>query len=245
MPKTWPLGGDAGFQTSFRYSEDGGHTWKGEVKPSDWSFEDTYEGKTYKLGTGEGALVRAANGWLVAALRTDPPARYVATKISNDNLCGTAVSISKDNGLTWSPLNRLYDAGRHHADLRRLPNGDLVMTLIVRDDMKFGEGVVSDRRGEDALISHDNGLTWNLDQAITIDAFDIPSRSIAPDTLATCGHIATTVFPDGRVLTAYGNYHDSSSDHDEVESGRDQVQMNRGNFRSRELCFTLCIKTGA
>src|SRR3984885_1442900 len=81
-PKTWTHGGVLGFQTSFRSSTDGGHTWSTPVSPSSWHFDDTDDGKTYTLGSGEGSVVRAANGWLVAALRTDPPARYVAHKVN-------------------------------------------------------------------------------------------------------------------------------------------------------------------
>ena len=84
------------------------------------------------------------------------------------------------------------------------------MTMIVREDIQFGDGLASEQRGEDALISHDNGLTWNLDHRITIDSFNhdtpTPSQQLAP---GVCGHIATTVLKDGTVLTAYGNYLDS------------------------------------
>jgi hypothetical protein len=210
-PKVWTRGGVLGLQTSFRSSTDGGHTWSTPVSPANWHFEDTDNGKTYTLGSGEGSLVRAANGWVVAALRTDPPARFIGTGSPTDAPCGTAVSISKDNGETWSDLNRLFDAGRHHADLRLLPNGDLLMTMILREDIGDGLTLASEQRGEDALISHDNGLTWNLDHRITIDSFnhDTPTPTGASAWVPVCGHIATTVLKDGTVLTAYGNYLDS------------------------------------
>ena len=55
----------------------------------------------------------------------------------------------KDNGETWSPLNILYQGGRMHAELTRMPDGRLVMTYIVRQDY---EGIrrVSYRRGCEA-----------------------------------------------------------------------------------------------
>ena len=180
----------------------------GQIIPAS-SLEAEKLGKANKTITSIRPVVSFSSD--VAALRTDPPAQIVVSGLSNDILCGTDISISKDNGLSWSPLNRLFDAGRHHADLRLLANGDIVMTMIVRDDMQFGGGLLNDQRGEDALISHDNGLTWNLDRRITLDTFSNhdPVAPQAPDAL--CGHIATTVLKDGSVLRAYGNYLDSSA----------------------------------
>ena len=208
----WPTGLPLeGFRSSFRYSLDKGHTWSAPITPPTWTFKDTFHDQSYTWGTSEGSVVRATNGWLVAALRTDPPSRFTVPGLGNDNLDGTAASISKDNGLTWSPLNRLFDSGRHHADLRLLPNGDLLMTMIVREDMQFGSGLISNVRGEDALISHDNGLTWNLDHRITVDAFSHDDPGVPQSPQDTCGHIATAVLSDGSVLTAYGNYLDSAA----------------------------------
>ena len=56
-----------------------------------------------------------ANGWLVAALRPDAAAVYFAgDKVKhvdyNDNMEGTAVSISKDDGKSWSPLNVIFSS---------------------------------------------------------------------------------------------------------------------------------------
>ena len=55
----------------FRCSIDGGHTWKDEISPPQWKWHVTHDGKKYLRGVSEGAIVRAANGDLVAALRTD------------------------------------------------------------------------------------------------------------------------------------------------------------------------------
>ena len=115
-----------------RWSDDGGHTWSKEVTPVAWLWQDSYQDKTYTRGISEGSLVRAANGWMVAALRSDMPYRFV--NMHNDNMEGIAVSISEDHGATWSPLNVLYQGGRMHANLLRMPDGLLVMTYIVRQD---------------------------------------------------------------------------------------------------------------
>ena len=85
------------------------------------------------------------------------PAR-ILSGATIDHWEGTAISISKDDGKTWSDMQFLFDAGRHHANLQRLPSGDLVCVMIVRADVQGGKQV-SLRRGSDALVSHDNGLT--------------------------------------------------------------------------------------
>ena len=193
--------------TSFRYSTDGGHSWSTPVTPPQWTFQDTYNGQTYTWATNEGSVIRASNGWLVAALRTDPPSRFTipAGGVGNDALNGTAISISKDNGATWSSLSRIFDAGQMHPNLQLLPNGDLLMTLDEREDIKFGGGLATNLRGEDALISTDDGLTWNTNNLITIAAFH-NNNAGTPDYTGISGHIATAVLSDGSVITAYGNY---------------------------------------
>ena len=180
----------------FRRSTDGGRTWQDETSPPQWKFVSKHEGKEKLRGVSEGGIVRAQNGWLVAALRTDVPLRYL-TDSTIDHFEGTAITISKDDGKTWSDMNFLFDAGRHHANLQRLPNGDLVCVMIVRGDIRGGKQA-SLRRGSDALISHDNGLTWNLDRRIELDAFDNEEGQ--------CGHIAVVVLDDGSIISGYGNY---------------------------------------
>jgi hypothetical protein len=59
-----------------------------------------------RQGDGRGG---AANGDLVAALRTDMPPRYFAGP-HDDSLAGTAISFSRDGGRTWSELRFLFDA---------------------------------------------------------------------------------------------------------------------------------------
>ncbi len=183
-----------------RWSTDGGRSWSKETIPDAWFWKDEYKGKTYTRGISEGSLVRASNGWLVAALRTDMPYRFV--ELHNDNLEGIAISISKDDGVTWSPLNVLYQGGRMHANLLRMPNGHLVMTYIVRQDY---EGIqrASYGRGCEALISRDHGLTWNLKEKYVLDEFEYSDGT--PLSLA-CGHLSSTLVTDGHILTTYSNY---------------------------------------
>ena len=186
----------------FRRSVDGGRTWIDELMPPQWKLQINQDGKTYIRGASEGAIVRAANGWLVAALRPDMHPRYFGQP-AVDHYEGTAVSISKDDGRTWSPLNMLYDAGRMHANLLRLPNDDLLLTLVVRHDIQDGR-LASYRRGCDAIVSHDNGQTWDLDRQTIVDEwefFDHDNPHIGP-----AGHIYSVVLDDGSILTTHNNY---------------------------------------
>jgi len=172
------------------------------VEPQEWRWQETYEGKTYTRGVSEGSLVRAANGWLVAALRTDMPVRYL-DQPNDDSLEGTGVSVSEDNGKTWTPIKLLFDAGRHHAHLLAMPNGDIVMTVTVRDDVRDGK-LASYRRGCEAIVSHDNGLTWDLDHRYVLDEFEFYDAEKWYD--GECGHLYSTLLDDGSVLTVHNNY---------------------------------------
>jgi hypothetical protein len=187
----------------FRRSIDGGRSWIDELSPPQWKFTMQYGGKAWLRGVSEGAIVRAANGDLVAALRSDMPPSFFDGP-HDDSLEGTAISISKDNGKTWSKMNILFYAGRHHANLQRLPNDDLVCTMVVRDDVS-GLKLASDRRGCDALISHDNGQTWNVNRRYELDAYRY-ERQDGYWVDGKCGHIAAVALPDGQVISAYGHY---------------------------------------
>jgi len=203
--KTHPTGDFTGV---FRRSLDGGKFWIDEVSPPQWKFTVEHNGKKWLRGVSEGAVVRAANGDLVAALRTDMPPKYFGGP-HDDSLEGTAISISKDDGKTWSDPQFLFEAGRHHANLQRMPNGDLVCTLVVRDDIQAGNRnkgeLTSHRRGCDALISHDHGQTWNLDRRYELDSFEF-LRKDGYWVDGVCGHIGAVVLKDGYVLSVYGNY---------------------------------------
>jgi len=195
----------------FRRSLDGAKTWTDEVAPPEWKFTVEHKGKKWLRGVHEGAIVRAANGDLVAALRTGEPPPYFdgppyagGSTAPLDNLCGTAISISRDDGKTWSEMQFLFKAGRHHANLQRLPNGDLVCTLIVRNDIQDGKPP-SDRQGCDALISKDHGKTWNLDRRYELDSFDF-QRADGSFVPVKCGHIGAVALPDGHIISAYGHY---------------------------------------
>ena len=125
---------------------DEGRSWTNESQPAKWHGEEALNGKNHERSLSEGSLVRANNGWLVAALQTDMPPKWVDHPSQNDNLNGTAAFISRDDGRSWTPLNVLFYEGRMHSTLLRLPNDALVMTMIQRIDMKDGV-LLSYRKG--------------------------------------------------------------------------------------------------
>lgn len=185
-----------------RWSHDLGRTWTDETEPTAWRWQDTHDGKTYQRGVSEGSLVHAHNGWLVAALRTDMPARYIHATHS-DQMEGTGISVSKDNGKTWSPVRILFAAGRMHAHLLDLPNGDLLLTLTVRHDIEQGR-YASYRRGVEAIVSDDNGLTWDLDRRYILDEWEFCDA--LGEAIGQCGHLYATVLDEGSILTVHNNY---------------------------------------
>ena len=195
-PKDFPFGALIG---GLHWSEDGGRTWSEPMIPKAWQWKAKYKGKVYQRGTSEGALVRAANGWIVAALRTDTHPRFFPSR--EDNYTGTGVSISKDDGTTWSPIRIIHQAGRQHAHLICMPDGTLVMTYIMRMDLKNGR-LVSYQRGCCALLSYDNGLTWDMDREYVMHSFDYSDGSPVG---YSCGHVYSTLLDDGYILTSYMN----------------------------------------
>ena len=112
-----------------RRSRDGGLTWMDEFAPPQWKFTVQHHGKQWLRGVSEGAIVRAKNGHLVAALRSDMPPKYF-DEPHDDSLEGTAISISQDDGKTWSePIGLSVDgAGGDlgYPSTVQLDNGHLV-----------------------------------------------------------------------------------------------------------------------
>lgn len=184
-----------------RWSADGGRTWTNETMPPAWRFGVDFQGKSFPRGISEGSLVRAANGWIVAALRTDVPARYL--DVGSDNVEGVGVSLSKDDGKTWSPVKPLYDSGRMHAHLLRLPSGDIVMTLIVRSDVRDGT-LASYRRGIEAIVSHDHGQSWDIAHKYILDEYEFYDGVRWSN--GKCGHLSSALLDDGSILSCYANY---------------------------------------
>lgn len=175
-------------QGYLRSSTDQGHTWSDEVKVPQW------------LGVNEVNMIQASNGDLVAACRTDYPKRFAHYKL--DHFGGLAVSISKDEGKTWSALNPLYEWGRHHPSMARMPNGDIVMSYVVR----LGYPATHEgfpQFGVEAVVSPNNGKTWDKAHRYILATW---VGNITGPTAWFCSvqSTSTVLLPDGMLLTAFG-----------------------------------------
>jgi hypothetical protein len=190
-----------------RFSTDGGRTWP-TVRPAPWSAETV--------------LVRAGNGHIVAATRTSNAIGYIEAHGTNmpdasktafdmwrvgggfDFYCGIGVHVSKDNGLTWSPINQLYMHGRFHASPVLMPNNDLIMTYVVRmgyDDTPEG----LPQYAIEAVLSHDHGQTWSLRRRYVLDRWlgeweDRPNGKVK---LMAPNETYTVLLPDGSLMTSF------------------------------------------
>lgn len=171
-----------------RFSTDVGRTW-GEV---------TYVPQWH--GVSEVAFVRAKSGNIVAACRTDAPKRF--RKARFDHYEGLATSISEDNGQTWSKLSMLYDWGRMHPSMAVMPDGRIVMTHVVRKGYpETKEGFP--QFGIEAVVSHDNGRTWDLDHRYILASWS-GIRKGPSAYFASSQATSTVLLPDGSLLTAFG-----------------------------------------
>ncbi len=191
------------FELYLRRSADDGRTWPHERCVREWGYSAQYAGKTVWRGVSEGSIIRAADGALVAAVRTDMPPRYW-DEAHDDSLEGLGVSRSLDDGATWSPVQVLFDAGRHHPALHRLADGTLVMAYIVRVDVRDGH-LASYRRGCEAVVSRDHGVSWDTERRYILDEFEYSDNAKWFNGMT--GHVGSAVLADGSILTAYGNYH--------------------------------------
>ncbi len=170
------------------FSTDEGKTWSEPKKVPEWK------------GVNEIALVRAKNGDLVAACRTDNPDRY---KSDIDHYCGMGVSVSKDNGLTWSPLNHLFETGRHHPSMGVLRNGDIVMSYVVREGYADSADGYP-QFGIETVVSRDNGKTWDLDHRYILASVKGPKKkSDATWFYPASQSTSTIVLPNDVILTTF------------------------------------------
>ena len=192
-------------QADIRFSTDEGQTWSKSIKVPQWQ------------GVNEAYLFRAGNGDLLAACRTDVPRRLKGKTL--DHYEGLGISISKDDGRTWSAVNKLYDYGRHHPSLVLMPNQDIVMTYVVR------LGYVDDRNGFpqfgiEAVVSHDHGATWDLDHRYLLHVWSGKRKGKTywwPSSQAT----SSTLMRDGAILTAFGTGYRIKAGEDSPQAPRD------------------------
>lgn len=186
-------------QAYLRHSEDQGRNWSDFREIPEWS------------ACNEVHLVRAKNGDLVAALRTDMPKRFVTTDPETgaadalDLYEGLGISISRDEGHSWSTVEKLYDWGRHHFSMLVLANGDIVMSYASRMGyVETPEGYP--QFGVEAIVSHDHGATWDLDHRYIFAAW--PGNRTDAWLWNRCSQATSSVLlPNGAILTAFGSGH--------------------------------------
>ena len=184
----------AGYYAELRSSYDQGRTWDRPTRVPQWE------------GANEIALCRAVNDDIVAACRTENPPRF---RNENDHYAGLAVSVSTDNGNTWSPLDTLHEWGRHHPSMVLVPNGDIVMTYVVRKG--YPDTVDGfPQFGIEAVVSADHGRTWDLDRRRVLVSWT-GNRKGDKGWWASCQCTSSVLLPGGSILTAYGTGYRSRS----------------------------------
>ncbi|NLR56828.1 hypothetical protein HGH93_01855 [Chitinophaga polysaccharea] len=165
----------------------------------------------------EVSLVVAPNGDWVAALRKDVDrTQFPHSSYPNnfDNYSGLAVSISKDKGATWSNPQVLFSYGRHHASMLVLNDQHtILMTYAVRvggarngiDDNFSNSPDGYPYYGIEAILSTDNGATWNINKRYIISRWKGNLPLTNPNyCYRSCQSTSTVQLPDGTLLTAYG-----------------------------------------
>ena len=173
-------------------------TWGEEIAVPEWK------------GVNEVGLVRAANGHIVAYCRTDlsawfrdPAHRKPEGMDPPDLYSGFGISISRDDGKRWSPVNRLFDHGRHFVSFVLLPNRDLVMTYMVRIGYPHNvDGFPT--YGIEALVSRDHGVSWDMEHRIILDEWTGNMRGHPGAWWASPQSTSSVLLPAGLILTAYG-----------------------------------------
>ena len=186
--KTWYEGGWTGqsFIRSYNF------------RTNEWA-EPFFFPKTPEDGpewaTSEGSLTRAKNGNLVAAFRSRRPG---LDDVQTDAWRAISTSVSTDDGKTWSKpaLHSPLGYGLVHMSLLPLPDGRILMTYAAR----VGELDGRVYHGVEAVLSHDNGQTWDWQHRyIVYRGRNVPMHS--PQSV---------LLSDGRVLTVFMEHVDFS-----------------------------------
>jgi hypothetical protein len=191
-------------QGFMRFSSDGGKSWSDDLVVPQWK------------GINETALLRAANGDIVAACRLDIQEKHTGLI---DHYEGLGISISSDNGYTWSDIEKIYDFGRHHPSLVLMPDGAIVMTYVVRLGYPDTEDGFK-RFGVEAVVSRDNGRTWDLAGRYILADWQA-NRKGDNYWWASSQSTSTVLLPDGYLLTAFGTGYRSRPDANGLPSPRD------------------------
>ena len=200
------LQSDGHFQGYTRISTDMGETWTGEQEIDRWH------------AVNEVAFLRTRTGRIVAACRTDSEDEHLE---DIDHWNGLAVSLSDDDGNTWTQLHRLYTYGRHHPSMVQLADGRIIMTYVVR----MGYPDTPDgypQFGVEAIVGSEDGESWNLENRFVLAEWQghlQGDKRWWPSSQST----STVLLPDGSILTAFGAGYRSQPDpaHNGLPAPRD------------------------
>ncbi len=196
--------GETGYysQPYIRFSTDEARTWSTPTKITEWK------------GVNEVNLIVANNGDWIAACRLDSDMSHHQGHEGNfDNYSGLAISISSDQGKSWSPLSKLFDYGRHHPCMILLDdNQTILMTYAVRVGGCLGASDDFNNSpdnypyyGIEAIVSHDNGRNWDIDNRYILSKWKGNKSINEPNYYFRSSQSTSTVqLPDGTLLTAYG-----------------------------------------
>jgi hypothetical protein len=175
-------------RADLRTSADEGQTWSEPAKVPPW------------LGVNEVNLIIAANGDWVGACRTDYPKRFAHLQF--DHYGGLGITISRDQGKTWSAVKQLYEWGRHHPSLALLPDKRILMTYVVR--LGYPNNAQGfPQFGVEAMISNDNAHTWDFAHRYVLTTW---CGTLKDERSWFCSvqSTSTILLPDGTLLTAFG-----------------------------------------
>ena len=162
-------------QSLVRRSRDQGRTWdEGYWFPPGWE-------------TSEGAIVRAADGALVVALRTAQPADYPSY---SDHWRRLTTARSTDDGKTWTHRQVHFKYGKVHSDIIKLKDGRLLLTYAARRGELDGQMY----HGIEAVVSRDHGRTWDWDKRFILFRWAMHQSMHSPCSLQLA---------DGRILTLF------------------------------------------
>ena len=102
-----------------------------------------------------------------------------------------------DNGHSWTDQQVHFKYGKVHTKLLTLQNGDILMTYAVRMGELDGEMY----HGIEAVLSRDNGRTWDWDHLFILFRCAMNQFMHTPESLELA---------DGQILTVFAyHYHPS------------------------------------
>ena len=176
-----PVEGDGTGELRYRWTVPAGLSWSDSRRiRGSFLLRSRDDGRTWGQASlisrenhGETSLLHLPSGELLAAMRGASPKGH-----------DVWLTRSKDLGRTWSSPIRATGHGQHPADLTALSDRHLLLV--------FGH-----RRspfGVRAMVSRDQGRTWDRDRSLTL-----ASESLDSD----CGYPSVVRLDGGEVLVAY------------------------------------------